>query len=91
MSTTDAADRLRQRATELRRFAAAIQSAEALQLGTLAGVDTWIGPTPDSCRADIAAMRTDLLGAVGELRATARRFDQQAGELAALPDPHGPR
>lgn len=91
MSTTDAAARLRQRATDLRRFAAGIETADALELSRLAGVDTWIGPTPDACRADLATIRSDLLAAASDLRATARRFDQQAAELAALPDPFGPR
>jgi hypothetical protein len=91
MSTTDAAATLRRRAADLRAFAHLITTTSALDLGRRAGTDTWIGPTPDACRTDLQRLRRDLLAAGADLRTTARRFEQKAAELEAMPDPRGPR
>jgi hypothetical protein len=91
MSTTDAAATLRQRAAILRAFARQLTTTSALDLGRRAGTDTWIGPTPEACRTDLQRLRSDLLTAGADLHATARRFEQMAAELEAMPDPRGPR
>jgi hypothetical protein len=91
MSTTDAATRLRQRAAALRGFASGIAANPALDLWRRAGADTWVGPTPEACLADLQRIRADLLAAVDDLQRTASQFEQQADVLAALSDAKGPR
>jgi hypothetical protein len=91
MSIPDDADQLRHRASVLRAFATDIESAGLLDLGALAGIDTWIGPTAEACRSDLAIIHRDLLAASVELRRAARVLERQAADQAALASPPGPR
>lgn len=67
MPPTAAADQLRRRAETLHGTAAALQQLTALGLHLLAGPETWVGPSPQSCL----------------LEAEARRFRRVADEIDA--------
>ncbi len=91
MPTSDNPTLLRQRATELRRFARQISTCDALTLAAPAGHDTWIGPTPDAFRRDLVDLHHDLAVAADRLTATAQRLDRQADALQVLGPVNGPR
>ena len=82
--STSPADHLRVRARTLRVLAGQLQRLEVLSLASLAGSDTWLGPTPQRCADSLRSTRTSLLDHVDELVRTARRFEQQADQLAAV-------
>jgi hypothetical protein len=81
-------DELRRRAGALRVFATHIDNAMACGLGRLAGSDTWIGPAPTDCAADLRLIRIRFDGAAARLRDAARQLEAQA---AAMPVKDGPR
>lgn len=89
MTTTDAA-RLRLRAAGLRALARRLTSLRVLDLHRLAGVDTWVGPSPEHCADAMRLRRTQLLDAADELVADARRLERRAAELEAAAAPTGP-
>jgi hypothetical protein len=81
--SADAAEQLRQRATQLRTVAAKIEGTPALDLHRRAGDDVWRGPTPLRCLNDLLLMRADLLRAGDDLRGAARQLDDRAEQLDA--------
>ena len=84
------ADDLRERARTLRRLACTIDAADATTLYRRAGVDTWVGPTPQHCVDDLLTGRNLLFQAADALRSGAYRLDQRAmqvGLSAPLTDP----
>jgi hypothetical protein len=78
---------LRCRAAELRRLAASIERVHFGTVLPLAGTDTWLGPSAEACRHDLAASAEALHRAVGTLRRDASWLDERAaaGALAAAP------
>jgi hypothetical protein len=84
MDVTADADRLRQRAHDLRRLAEAIEASPVMALDRLGGVETWRGPRPDLCRATLASNQHQLHAAADDLRWHAYRFEQRALELEAI-------
>ena len=83
MPPTAAADQLRRRAETLHGTAAALQQLTALGLHLLAGPETWVGPSPQSCLQDLCTRRNLLLAEADALEAEARRFRRVADEIDA--------
>lgn len=73
---------LRNRADELRRLAASIERVHFGAVLPLAGIDTWLGPSAEACRHDLAASAEALNRAVGTLRRDALWLDQRAAAVA---------
>jgi hypothetical protein len=82
---------LRQRARNLRTLADRLQQLETLGLAPLAGVDTWMGPSPSRCHDALVSMRRRLLAEADELRVTAARFERTADSLALMTPPGSTR
>jgi hypothetical protein len=82
MSTAAQVELLRVRATCLRAVSNAIGASRALVVHTLAGPDTWVGPTPQSCYDALLAIRRHLQTHQQTLIGTARAFERRADELA---------
>jgi hypothetical protein len=80
-STDDPASLLRQ-AAALRRLAGALDGSPAHRLPSLAGDDTWFGPTADRFRADALALGRALDDATSALWRAARSLESQAAALA---------
>jgi hypothetical protein len=91
MSTTPAAQRLRQRAIVLRGFAGRIEHLAVLAVHVEAGADTWVGPSPQACTDDLRIRAAQLRAEATDLRSEARRFDRVADELDAQAAVVGPR
>jgi hypothetical protein len=81
-------EQLRQRAVALRAFAALIDGAAVCTLDRLTGSDTWIGPGPDECAADVRLIGIRLRARAVDLRTAARQLETQA---AAVQFPAGTR
>jgi hypothetical protein len=81
--SADAAEQLRQRATQLRITASKLEATPALVLYRRAGDEVWRGPTPTRCLDDLLQMRAELLRAADDLRDAARLLDQRAEQLDA--------
>lgn len=79
----DESERLRGRAVALRSLADALCQVP-LDIGALAGPDTWQGPGPEQCRSSLATHRAVLASAAAELRVSATRLDEQADHLDAM-------
>lgn len=82
--STSPADHLRARARTLRRLASDLQQLQLLALPPLAGNETWMGPSPQRCADALRLARVAVLDRADELVHTARRFEREADELAAL-------
>lgn len=80
-ATSTVAEQLRGRARALRALARAIDDCGATTLYRRAGVDTWIGPTPQRCLDDLVAARTQLQRSAEELRGAAYRLDVRAQQV----------
>ena len=76
-----AAMALRHRAEVLRQLAHRLNTLRVLTLYVDAGVDTWMGPSPQACADACRSHRSRLLAQVDELFVTARRFDTRAAEM----------
>ena len=62
-----------------------IGSSRALTVHTLAGTDTWVGPTPQACYDTLLALRGRLLANQQTLADTARRLERRADLLEQQP------
>ena len=82
MANDDAAELIR-RATALRLLALRLGWSKARWLSTLAGSETWIGPTPSLCREDLRRVRVTIERAADDLAAAALRLESQARDLSA--------
>jgi hypothetical protein len=85
MSTTVQIQQLRNTAQQLRALSRSIASSRALDVHTLAGPDTWIGPTAQSCYDQLRAVRRQLVTNQETLLDTANRIERRANELEQLP------
>ena len=75
------ADRHRQRAARLRRFAAQLEDSPVLRLDRHAGDDTWSGPTPDRLLVDLSRLQHRLHVEAEQLRSAAWWLDRRADDL----------
>jgi len=85
MSTTVEIQQLRNSAHLLRSLSKSIGRSRALTVHSLAGPDTWIGPTAQSCYEQLLAMRRQLATNQLSLVDTAGRLDRRGDELEQLP------
>ena len=85
MSTTVHIQQLRNTANLLRSLSRAIGNSRALGLHALAGPDTWIGPTGQSCYEQLLTIRRQLTTNQQSLVDTAGRLERRANELELLP------
>jgi hypothetical protein len=85
MSTPGQVEQLRARARRLRSVSSKIGASRALVVHTLAGPDTWVGPTPQSCYDALLAVRRHLQKEQQTLIDTARAFERRADELEQQP------
>jgi hypothetical protein len=85
MSTTVQIQQLRNTAQQLRSLSTSIGRSRALTVHALAGPDTWIGPTAQSCYDQLLAVRRQLLTNRETLLDTANRIERRASELEQLP------
>ena len=83
-ATSPAAEQLRGRARALRVLAQAIDDCGAITLYRRAGIDTWIGPTPQRCLDDLMLARKQLQRSADDLRDAAHRLDARAGQMGGL-------
>ncbi len=74
------ADVLLERARSLRRLARTIESLDAMLLYRRAGIDTWIGPTPQRCFDELLAARSTLTRAADELGRNAAQLERRAAQ-----------
>lgn len=83
-------DRLQQaaRAATLRRLALRLENCEVGALIQHAGNDTWIGPTADRCRSELATHAAAISSAVTDLRARARRIDATVATAVPITGPY---
>lgn len=91
MSSTPAAQRFRQRAIVLRGLAGRIEHLAVLTVHIEAGVDTWVGPSPQACADDLRSRSAQLRAEATDLRREARRLDRIADEMDAQAALAGPR
>lgn len=73
----------RQRAAALRHLAVRIERTPAMDLERLAGIDTWRGPRPAACVAELRLAQHAVHAAADELRTRAWQFHRRADELEA--------
>jgi hypothetical protein len=85
MSTPEHIERLRGTARTLRSVSGEIGTSRALTVYSLAGPDTWIGPTPQTCHDSLIALRRQLQASQQTLNDNARRLDRQADALERQP------
>jgi hypothetical protein len=85
MSTATQVEQLRATARQLQAMSTRIGSSRALTVYSLAGPDTWVGPTPLACCASLLAMRSQLLANQQTLADTARRLERRADALEQQP------
>lgn len=81
MSTATQVEQLRARARHVRSVSSALSSSRALTVYSLAGPETWVGPTAQACFDALIAVRRQLQTQQQSLGDTARRLDRQADEL----------
>lgn len=70
--------RLRERAAALRALVRQIQECPTAGLGWIGDHETWLGPTADRFRTELAAHQQQLQRAMDDLRARARALELQA-------------
>ena len=78
MSTSPQAEQLRATAMRMRALAAGIGTSRALTVYKLAGLDTWLGPTPQRCDDALLTIRRQLQSAQQWASDVARRLDREA-------------
>ena len=81
MSTAGQIQQLRSTAAHLRSLSGLIAGSGALTVYSLAGVETWIGPTPQWCYDELLSVRRQLQSNQQSLTDTARHLDRQAMAL----------
>jgi hypothetical protein len=85
MTTTPHVEQLRASARHLRSVATAIGASRALTAYSLAGTDTWVGPTQLACYEALVSLRRQLQTSQQALTDTAHRIDRQADAIALQP------
>jgi hypothetical protein len=85
MSTLNQAEKLRATATRLRSVSTQIGACRALAVYSLAGPDTWVGPTAQSCYDALLAVRRQLEANQQSLTDSARRLERQAEAIEQQP------
>jgi hypothetical protein len=85
MSIPAQSEQLRARAQKLRSVSSKIGSSRALTVYSLAGTDTWVGPTPQTCYDALLAMRRQLQTQQQALIDSARTLERRAEELDQQP------
>jgi hypothetical protein len=85
MSIAAQVEHLRARARHLRALSATIATTGALTVYSLAGPDTWVGPTAQSCYDALVVLRRQLQTHQQSLCDTARGFERRADELERHP------
>lgn len=85
MTTATQVEQLRVTAQHLRSVSRKIGASRALSVHTLAGPDTWVGPTADSCYAALLALRGQLQSNQQTLIDGARRLERRADVLELNP------
>lgn len=78
-------ERLRATAGRLRSASTQIGTSRALTVYSLAGPETWIGPTAQSCYDALLAVRRQLQANQQTLTDTARRLERQADAIEQQP------
>lgn len=73
----------RRRARHLRQLAWRMNDTPALRLHIHAGDDTWHGPRPLECTADLRRAQDEIRREVDDLHTRAGRFDREADRLDA--------
>lgn len=89
MSIPTQAEQLRNRARHLRSMASMIGASRALSVHTLAGPDTWVGPTAQACFDTLLTLRRQLRSAQRSLTDAARGLEHRADALALQPPAAG--
>jgi hypothetical protein len=69
----------------LRSVSATIDASRALTVYSLAGPDTWIGPTAEACRDALLALRRQLQASQQSLSDAARCLERRADALEQQP------
>ena len=85
MSTALHVTELRASARNLRTISSLIAASRALTVYTLAGPETWVGPTAQSCFDALVGLRRQLQAELQSLGDTARLLEQRADELEQRP------
>jgi hypothetical protein len=85
MSTANQVEQLRARARCLHSVASLIVGSRALTIHSLAGNDTWEGPTPLACSEALVAIRRLLLASQQTATDTAHRLERSADLLEQQP------
>jgi hypothetical protein len=85
MSTLLQVEQLRTRANRLRLLGRGISRSRALTVYTLAGPDTWVGPTPKSCEEALRTVRQQLQAGQQSLLDAAHVLERRADELDLQP------
>ena len=85
MSTISQVEKLRATAGRLRSVSAKIGTSRALTAYNLAGPETWVGPTAQSCYDALLAVRRQLQANQQSLTDTARRLERQADAIEQQP------
>ena len=88
MSIAAHIQQLRDRARHLRSLSGLIATTRALTVYSLAGPDTWVGPTAQSCYDSLVVLRRQLQVHQQSLCDTATGFERRADELER--QPHAP-
>jgi hypothetical protein len=89
MSTVTQAEQLRARARHLRTLSSQVAGAGALTVYRLAGVDTWVGPTPRACADALLTMRRQLQNGQASLTDAARGLERRADAIERQPQTLG--
>ena len=74
-------EQLRNSARYSRNMSKSIGACRALSLYGLAGTETWVGPTAQSCFDALVRLRRELQGEEQSLADKARAYDRRADEL----------
>ena len=85
------AQHLRIRATQLRSLARRVHNLQVLDCYRSAGIDTWVGPSPQRCDDALRGFPGTLRTQADSLGIEARRLDRLADELEARTRLTGPR
>ncbi len=85
MSTATQIEQLRATARQLRAVSSRIDASRVMTAYTLAGTDTWTGPTPEACYIALLAVRRQLLANQQTLADSALRLERRADALEQQP------
>ena len=85
MSTAIHVTELRASAKNLRAMSSLVAASRALTVYTLAGPETWVGPTAQSCFDALVGLRRQLQAELQSLGDTARLLERRADELEQRP------